>query len=260
MSGERCHFPLLWYSTQWSHMFWGGEIISGFKVLTAVWHCVVGSWHFKGTKGIHLHKSIRAQRNHLFFLCWLILEDKRTMFLRNVRNHVTGYHIPQDWNPQGTIYTHNSTVTAIIYNILFEVHGREQINLEPRCGFFCVYIWCELAYLAEICYNKKWHNRFSKPKWFHSIRQQCSPQLTTAGYWQSLHNNYTHCTLGCKQNQIRNLRLSKQWIWRLPKMWGHVQDKHREQRPYRTNMILPHRLCNVGTWTFSPWRITHGLP
>jgi hypothetical protein len=30
----------------------------GFESLE-MWHCVVGSWHFKGTEGIHLHKSIR---------------------------------------------------------------------------------------------------------------------------------------------------------------------------------------------------------
>jgi hypothetical protein len=58
-----------------------------------MWYCVVGSWHFKGTKGIHLHKSIRPQRNHLF-LCWLILEDKRTMFPCNVRNHSPSDMVP----------------------------------------------------------------------------------------------------------------------------------------------------------------------
>lgn len=68
-----------------------------------MWYCVVGSWHFKGTMGIHLHKSIRPQRNHLF-LRWLILEDKRTMFPCNIRNHSPSDMVPHSTRLESTRY------------------------------------------------------------------------------------------------------------------------------------------------------------
>jgi hypothetical protein len=178
-----------------------------------LWRCDTVWWvrDILKEQGVYIFTS---QSDHKEIICsscadWFLKTKAQCSFVMLGTTHpVTWYHITQDWNPQGTIYTHNSTVTVIIWNTLSEVHGGEQINLEPRCGFFHVYIWCELPYLAEICYNKKWHNHFSKPKWFHSTWQQCSSPVTTAGHWQSLHNNYTHYTLWCKQNQIRNFRLS----------------------------------------------------